>query len=155
MPTAYKVCKIFGSNQTKLFHVELFDGVDGLPQRHQSAKAWSLERHKEGRPCMKKFIRIGVDLAKNYFQIHALTSADGEPRTRKLSRQGMRKFFAEIEPCVVGMEACASSHYWARELLAMAHNVRLIPPIYVKPYVKCGKNDAADAEAICEGQLRS
>ena len=83
---------------------------------------------------MKKFIRIGVDLAKNYFQVHALTSADGEPRTRKLSRQGMRKFFAEIEPCVVGMEACASSHYWARELLAMGHDVRLIPPIYVKPY---------------------
>jgi transposase len=103
---------------------------------------------------MKKFIRIGVDLAKNYFQIHALTSADGQAKTRKLSRQGMHKFFAEIEPCVVGMEACASSHYWARELLAMGHDVRLIPPIYVKPYVKCGKNDAADAEAICEAMSR-
>jgi transposase len=103
---------------------------------------------------MKKFIRIGVDLAKNYFQIHALTSADGQAKTRKLSRQAMRKFFAEIEPCLVGMEACASSHYWARELLAMGHDVRLIPPIYVKPYVKRGKNDAADAEAICEAMSR-
>ncbi len=103
---------------------------------------------------MKKFIRIGVDLGKNYFQVHALTSEDGQPRTRKLSRQAMGKFFSEIEPCLVGMEACASSHYWARELLAMGHDVRLIPPIYVKPYVKRGKNDAADAEAICEAMSR-
>jgi transposase len=99
---------------------------------------------------MKKFIRIGVDLAKNYFQVHALSSEDGQPRTRKLSRPAMRKFFCEIEPCLVGMEACASSHYWARELKAMGHDVRLIPPAYTKPYVKRGKNDAADAEAICE-----
>jgi transposase len=66
----------------------------------------------------------------------------------------MRKFFSEIEPCFVGMEACASSHYWARELLAMGHDVRLIPPIYVKPYVKRGKNDAADAAAVCEAMSR-
>jgi transposase len=85
---------------------------------------------------MKEFIRIGVDLAKNYFQIHALESEDGHAATRKLSRQAMRKFFSEIEPCVVGMEACGSAHYWARELRAMGHEVRLIPPIYVKPYVK-------------------
>ena len=75
-------------------------------------------------------------------------------RTRKLSHQAMRKFFSEIELCFVGMEACASSHYWARELLAMGHDVRLIPPIYVKPYVKRGKNDAADAAAVCEAISR-
>ena len=103
---------------------------------------------------MKEFIRIGVDLGKNYFQIHALESEDGHAATRKLSRQAMRKFFSEIEPCVVGMEACGSAHYWARELRAMGHEVRLIPPIYVKPYVKRGKNDAADAAAICEAMSR-
>jgi transposase len=103
---------------------------------------------------MKEFIRIGVDLAKNYFQIHALESEDGHAATRKLSRQAVRKFFSETKPCVVGMEACGSAHYWARELRAMGHEVRLIPPIYVKPYVKRGKNDAADAAAICEAMSR-
>jgi transposase len=103
---------------------------------------------------MKEFIRIGVDLAKNYFQIHALESEDGRATRRKLSRQTMRKFFLETKPCLVGMEACGSAHYWARELRAMGHEVRLIPPIYVKPYVKRGKNDAADAAAICEAMSR-
>jgi transposase len=87
---------------------------------------------------MTKFIRIGVDLAKNYFQLHARSSEDGQPRTRKLSRQAMRKFYCEIDPCLVGMEACASARHWARELIAMGHDVRLIPPIYVKPDVKRG-----------------
>ena len=103
---------------------------------------------------MRKFIRIGIDLGKNYFQVHALESEDRKATTRKLSRLAMRKFFSEIDPCLVGMETCASSHYWARELLAMGHDVRLIPPIYVKPYVKRGKNDAADAAAVCEAMSR-
>ena len=103
---------------------------------------------------MKEFIRIGVDLAKNYFQVHTLESEDGRATTRKLSRQAMRKFFLETKPCLVGMEACGSAHYWSRELQAMGHEVRLIPPIYVKPYVKRGKNDAADAAAICEAMSR-
>jgi transposase len=103
---------------------------------------------------MKEFIRIGVDLAKNYFQVHALESEDGRATTRKLGRQAMRKFFLETKPCLVGMEACGSAHYWARELQAMGHEVHLIPPIYVKPYVKRGKNDAADAAAICEAMSR-
>lgn len=104
---------------------------------------------------MNKLIRIGVDLAKNYVQVHALSREDGQARTRKLSRPAMRKFFAGIAPCVVGMESCASSHYWARERMAMGHEVRLIPPIYVKPYVKRGKNDAVDAAAICAPMSRS
>jgi transposase len=66
---------------------------------------------------VKQFIGIGVDLGKNYFQVQALASADGQPRTRKLSRQAIRKLFSEIDPCIIGMEACASSHYWARELM--------------------------------------
>ncbi|MBT1516856.1 hypothetical protein KIP88_41370 [Bradyrhizobium sp. SRL28] len=85
-----------------------------------------------------KFIRIGVDLAKNYFQIHALSSEDAPAVTRELTRRTMHEFFSKIEPCRVGMEACGSAHYWARELKAMGHT---------KHYVERGKNDAVDAEA--------
>ena len=103
---------------------------------------------------MKSFIRVGLDLAKNYFQIHALSSEDKPAVSRKLTRSKMREFFGQIEPCLVGMEACGSAHYWARELRSMGHTTLLIPPTYVKPYVKRGKNDAADAEAICEAMSR-
>ena len=103
---------------------------------------------------MKKFIRIGVDLAKNYFQVHALENENGGTVTRKLKRSKMHEFFAQIEPCLIGMEACGSAHYWARELKAMGHEVLLMPPAYTKPYVKRGKNDAVDADAICEAMSR-
>ena len=104
---------------------------------------------------MKQFIRIGVDLAKNYFQIHALESEGGPAVTRKLTRVKMREFFSRIAPCRVGMEACGSAHYWARELRAMGHEALLMPPSYTKPYVKRGKNDAVDAAACCEAMSRS
>jgi transposase len=103
---------------------------------------------------MKQFIRIGVDLAKNYFQVHALVNESGLAVTRKLKRSKMLEFFSQIEPCCVGMEACGSAHYWARELKALGHEAILIPPAYIKPYVKRGKNDAADAAAICEAMSR-
>jgi transposase len=103
---------------------------------------------------VKKFIRIGVDLAKNYFQIHGLESEGGSAVTRKLKRSKMHEFFSQSEPCVVGMEACGSAHYWARELKAMGHEALLMPPAYTKPYVKRGKNDAVDADAICEAMSR-
>jgi transposase len=103
---------------------------------------------------VKKFIRVGVDLAKNYFQIHGLETEAGCAVTRKLTRRKMREFFSGIEPCLVGMEACGSAHYWARELAAMGHEVRLMPPSYTKPYVKRGKNDAVDAAACCEAVSR-
>lgn len=103
---------------------------------------------------MQQFIRIGVDLAKNSFQVHALTREGGATVKRKLRRCKFRSFFENIAPCVIGMEACGSAHYWARELAALGHEVKLIAPIYVKPYVKRGKNDAADAEAICEAMSR-
>jgi transposase len=103
---------------------------------------------------MEKFIRIGVDLAKNYFQIHALTGEGDLAVKRKLSRSKVHEFFSRVEPCRIGMEACGSAHYWARELKAMGHDVLLIPPSYTKPYVKRGKNDAVDAEAICEAMSR-
>lgn len=103
---------------------------------------------------MKQFIRIGVDLAKNYFQVHALACEGSPAVTRKLKRSKMLEFFSQTEPCRVGMEACASAHYWARELKALGHEALLMPPTYIKPYVKRGKNDAADAEAICEAMSR-
>ena len=103
---------------------------------------------------MKKFIRIGVDLAKNYFQVHALASEDSPAIKRKLKRSKMHEFFSKIEPSLIGMEACGSAHYWARELKTMGHEALLMPPAYTKPYVKRGKNDAVDAEAICEAVSR-
>ena len=104
---------------------------------------------------MDKFIRIGVDLAKNYFQVHAIANEDGPALKRKLHRSKMHDFFSRIEPGFVGMEACGSAHYWARELTAMGHKVVLMPPSYIKPYVKRGKNDAIDAEAICDVPARN
>lgn len=97
---------------------------------------------------MTKDTMIGVDLAKNVFQLHA-ASMTGEPKFRKkLSRQSFRKFMAEQPPSMVVMEACGSAHYWAREMVRLGHEVKLIAPQYVKPFVKRQKNDAADAEAI-------
>jgi len=103
---------------------------------------------------VEQFSRIGIDLGKNVFHIHALESECGPAVTRKLSRTGMGKYFASISPCLIGMEACGSAHYWARELIAMGHDVRLMPPTYVKAYVKRGKNDAVDAAAACEAVSR-
>jgi len=103
---------------------------------------------------MQTFIRIGVDLAKNFFQVHAIEREGGSPLTRKLTRRKFRELFSKLAPCRVGMEACGSSHYWGRELRAMGHEVVLMAPAYTKPYVKRGKNDAADAAAICEAMSR-
>ena len=97
---------------------------------------------------------IGLDLAKNVFQVHGI-SATGEVGIRKaLRRSQMLPFFEKLPPCLVGAEACGTSHHWARELTKLGHEVRLMPAAYVKPYVKRGKNDAADAEAICEAVTR-
>jgi transposase len=97
---------------------------------------------------------IGLDLAKSIFQIHAVDAA-GVPVVRKaLRRAQVLPFFAKLPPCRVGMEACGTSHHWARELTKLGHDVRLMPPAYVKPYVKRGKTDANDAEAICEAVTR-
>ena len=97
---------------------------------------------------------IGLDLAKNVFQVHGV-DAQGTAVVRKaLRRSQMLPFFEKLPPCLVGIEACGTSHYWARELIKLGHEVRLMPPAYVKPYVKRGKTDAADAEAICEAVTR-
>ena len=96
----------------------------------------------------------GFDLAKNVFQVHGVDAAGQAIVRKRLRRAEVLPFFARIAPCLVGMEACATSHYWARELAKFGHTVKLMPPAYVKPYVKRGKNDATDAEAICEAVTR-
>jgi transposase len=97
---------------------------------------------------------IGLDLAKNFFQVHGIDATGAVIVRKALRRSQMLPFFSKLSPCLVGMEACGTSHYWARELIRMGHQVRLMPPAYVKPYVKRGKTDANDAEAICEAVTR-
>ena len=97
---------------------------------------------------------IGLDLAKRVFQVHGVDATGQVVIRRSLRRAQMLPFFARLPSCLVGMEACGTSHYWARELIKLGHQVRLMPPAYVKPYVKRGKTDAADAEAICEAVAR-
>ncbi len=101
-----------------------------------------------------KLKRIGVDLAKQVFQVHGVDSHEQVKCRKQLKRAQMLDFFRQLEPCLVAMEACGGSHYWARELIKLGHQVRLIAPQFVKPYVKSGKNDANDAEAICEAASR-
>src|SRR3954465_15385150 len=97
---------------------------------------------------------IGLDIAKSVFQVHGIDATGEVVVRRRLSRGRILAFFEKLPRCLVGMEACNTSHYWARELIALGHDVRLMPAQYVKPYVKRGKNDAADAEAICEAVTR-
>jgi transposase len=97
---------------------------------------------------------IGLDLAKHWFQIHGVNANGDVIVRRRLWRTGVIAYFRSLEPCLVGMEACATAHYWARELTALGHTVKLMPPAYVKAYVKRNKNDAADAAAICEAVTR-
>ena len=97
---------------------------------------------------------IGIDIAKNVFQIHGVC-ADGKVTvSRQLRRQQLLPYLQQLTPCTVGLEACPGAHHWARQIAALGHDVRLMPPQYVKPYVKRQKNDAADAEAICEAVTR-
>lgn len=103
---------------------------------------------------MGEISTVGLDLAKHVFQVHGVDEEGSVVVRKQLRRGAVLKFFAELAPCTVGLEACSSAHYWAREIAALGHRVKLMPPAYVKPYVKRGKNDAADAEAICEAVMR-
>jgi len=94
--------------------------------------------------------RVGVDLAKQVFQVHGVDCQDKAVLRKRLKRDQVLKFFATLPRCLVGMEACGGSHHWARELQELGHDVKLVAPQFVKPYVKGNKNDANDAEAICE-----
>lgn len=103
---------------------------------------------------MEQIITIGIDLAKNIFQVHGI-DATGQPvLRRRLRRTRGLPVFAKLPPCLIGIEACGTSHFWAREIQRLGHTVKLMPPVYVKPYVKRNKTDAADAEAICEAVTR-
>ena len=104
---------------------------------------------------MQTVTTIGFDIAKSVFQIHGVDAAGNVIVRRKLKRRYVLPFFQKPPPCLVGIEACASSHHWSRELRALGHTVRLMPPAYVRPYIKRQKNDAADAEAICEAVTRA
>jgi DNA invertase Pin-like site-specific DNA recombinase len=113
-----------------------------------------------GRPMIRRsqtmqtVTTIGLDIAKSVFQVHGVDADGNVVVRRQLKRRCVLAFFQKLPSCLVGIEACASSHYWSRELQALGHTVRLMPPAYVKPYVKRQKNDAADAEAICEAVTR-
>ena len=103
---------------------------------------------------METIATVGLDLAKSIFQVHAIDALGGVVVRRALRRAGLLDFFRKLPPCLVGMEACPTAHFWAREIQACGHEVKIIPPIYVKAYVKRSKTDAADAEAICEAVTR-
>jgi transposase len=104
---------------------------------------------------MQAITTIGLDIAKSVFQVHGVDAEGKVVIRRQLKRRYVLTFFQKISPCLVGIEACATSHHWSRELQALGHTVRLMPPAYVKPYIKRQKNDAADAEAICEAVTRA
>ena len=97
---------------------------------------------------------VGLDLAKDVFQVHCVSTTGRKILNKKIKRAKLLAFFEALPRCVVGMEACGSAHHWGRELRKLGHDVRLMPAAYVKPYVKRGKTDAADAEAICEAVRR-
>lgn len=99
---------------------------------------------------MSNVVTVGLDLAKTVFQVHGVDEAGRTALRRRLARHDLFEYFAKLPPCLIGMEACSAAHHWARELSRLGHSVKLIPPQYVKPYVKRNKTDAADAEAICE-----
>jgi transposase len=131
------------------------DAVDGATLRHRCAKGGCVEAHHiEGEPSMGEVSTIGLDIAKSLFQVHG-ADADGAVVIRKrISRTKVLEFFAAVPPCLVGIEACPSAHHWSRKLQALGHTVKLMPPSYVKAYLKRSKNDANDAAAICEAVTR-
>ena len=104
---------------------------------------------------MQTITTVGLDIAKSVFQVHGVDAQGKVIVRRQLKRRYVLAFFQKLPPCLIGIEACASSHYWSRELQALGHTVRLMPPAYVKPYLKRQKNDSADAEAICEAVTRT
>src|SRR4051795_6255071 len=109
---------------------------------------------KHRRPSVDQIIRVGMDRSKHVFQLHGVNAAEEPILRKKLRRQDLIAFLGKLPPTVVALEACGGSHHWARLLQSLGHQVKLIAPQLAKPYVKRGKNDAADAEALCEAASR-
>jgi transposase len=141
------------------------DGVDGARTGiylvSRCAKMVVVKQSSEGAPSMEKSISnlssvtsVGLDLAKLVFQVHCVDASGQLVVAKALKRKAVLAFFGTLPPCLVGLEACGSAHHWARELIKLGHDARIMPPAYVKPYVRRQKNDAADAAAICEALTR-
>lgn len=128
-------------------------GVDGS-RTASMCQNEVVEDLKRRRPSVEQIIRIGMDTSKHVFQLHGVNAAEEPVLRKKLRRKEMATLFEKLPPTVIGIEACGGSHHWARLLQSFGHTVKLIPPQYVKPYVKRGKNDSADAEALCEAMSR-
>src|SRR5436305_2832066 len=124
------------------------------PLRHLSAKLLCDRISSEWGPSMGEVTTIGLDLAKQVFQVHGVDAKGATVLRNQLRRARVLAYFSRLPPCLVGLEACATAHYWGRELRALGHEVRLMPAQYVKAYIRRNKNDAADAEAICEAVQR-
>jgi transposase len=124
------------------------------PERHRCAKLLAVKGWSRKEPSTD-VTAIGLDIAKNVFQVHGANAAGVPLLRRKLRRADVLKFFKDLPRSPVGIEACGTAHHWAREITAFGHDVKLLPPNYVKAYVKRGKTDAADAEAICEAVSRT
>jgi transposase len=130
------------------------DGLDG-PRRHHRCQTGDVDSLQQRGPSMTGISMIGVDLAKNVFQVHGVDAAGKVVVRRQLRRGQMEKFFAALPPgVVVGMEACGGAHHWGRVVRKLGHEARLMPAAYVKPYVKRNKNDGRDAEGVCEAMGR-
>ncbi len=131
------------------------DGVDGPAPTASSCAMLVLSQTNSWRePSTMQITTLGIDLAKSVFQLHGVDADGNAVLRKKLRRSAVLDFLRDMPPCLIGMEACSTAHYWAREIGALGHEVRMMPPAYVKPYVKRQKNDAADAEAICEAVAR-
>src|SRR6266851_4928106 len=141
-----------GRPGTHLPEASVYVGVDG-PRRHRMCQAVMVEQRSQGsRPMM--IIRIGLDTSKHVFQMHGVDESEQAVLRRQVRRSEIAKVFGKLPPTRVGLEACGASHHWARVLHGLGHEVVLMPPQYIKPYVKRGKNDAIDAAAICEAMSR-
>jgi transposase len=128
-------------------------GVDG-PRRHRLCQNEVVADLNQRGPSVEQISRIGMDTSKHFFQLHGVNAAEKVILRKKLRRKEMVAFFEKLTPTVIGIEACGASHHWARLLRSFGHEVKLIPAQLVKPYVKRGKNDTADAEALCEAMSR-